>query len=161
MPRHTSPAAGIGLPIADPVPRPPILRHPPPDELPEQYGMVCVGDCMTPLVPDGTTLAFDKSAPYAAGDLVVFYRRLDLVDPGRAQGLVKRLFMGPPPSIRFPFRNGPWSDCAPLVIFEMLNPRRQLFVPCSDIVAMHKCIGQVDEHGHLAPLPGLEVAHGD
>ena len=110
--------------------------------LPDRYGMLVVGGCLAPEIKDGETILVDKTAPYAAGDLVVIYRTRDATPSGRFQGIVKRLVAAPPPWVtKFPHKDHPESEVAALIIVEMINPRRQFVYRCRDIIDIHKCLG--------------------
>jgi hypothetical protein len=129
----------------------PVFLHP--DELPDFYAAIGRGTCMEPDVPDGTCLGFAKNAPVAPGDLVGIWRRPGTYPADEPQQLLKRLVMGPPEGMRFPFNLHPDSNAAPAVVVEMLNPRRPMMIDCSTILAIHKCLGAVERIGGRAVMP--------
>ena len=110
--------------------------------LPDRYAMPVVGDCLEPEIHSGAVLIFDKTEPFKVGDLVILFRRRDVVPTGTFQGMVKRLVVAPPPWVKaFPYRDHPESDVQALVVVEQLNPRRFLPVSCADLIGIHKCLG--------------------
>jgi hypothetical protein len=112
--------------------------------LPDRYAMVCHGDCLEPEIASGSCLIFDKTEPFKAGDLVILFRRRDLVPDGQFQGIVKRLVMRPPPWVKgFPYQDHPRSVSDALIVVEMLNPRRLIQIRCADLLGVHKCLGVV------------------
>ncbi len=123
--------------------------------LPNRYGLVCVGDCLDPLVPNGETILVDKTEPYAPGDLVVVFRKRECTPGGKFQGLVKRLVMAPPSWVKFPCRDHPQSELAALVVVETLNPPAQFAYRCADLLGIHKCLGVMPAEmtRAKAPLP--------
>lgn len=132
MPNIAVRAAGEALPAAK-TPKP-ILR---PAELPERYAMICDGDCMLPEIDNGTKLIFNRDAPAVPGDIVALFWSPEHVKPGEYQVVVKRLVVAPAPWTQWgkPTR----CDLQTIVIVEMLNPRRQFFIPTEKLLGMHKC----------------------
>jgi len=135
MPNAPIPAAAPGLPAT-----PTSIN---PDALPDGYGLVLVGDCMAPLLPDGATVICSRSASYEPGDLVVLWFRPELVKPGHEQCRLKRLVIGPPRSLKFPHRDTPESEALPVVVVEMLNPPGRMVIRCAHLLAIHKVLGAV------------------
>lgn len=121
-----------------------------PSELPDRYGMIVRGVCMEPEIQEGSRLIFDKSAPYKPGDLVILWKRPELVKPGEPQAIGKRLYMAPPSWVKFPYREHPESGVCALLFAEQLNPPRNFAIPCEDLLAVHRCVGAM-----------REIAHGD
>jgi hypothetical protein len=122
-----------------------------PAELPDQYGMYVQGDCMLPEIADGDVLHFDKREPVTAGDMAAIYLRPEIVPPGAMQVRVKRLVLNIPPWVTLPYRDHPDSNVVALVFAESLNPPRQFVVKCSDVLAVHKCIGSYTEEAIADP----------
>ena len=98
-----------------------------PAELPDEYGMRVLGDCMLPEIADNALLHFDKREPVKAGDTVIIYRRPEIVPEGQPQAQVKRLVLAIPDWVTFPWRDNPKSEVLPLIIAEQLNPPRQYY----------------------------------
>jgi hypothetical protein len=46
-----------------------------------------------------------------------------------------------PSWVSFPHQENPASELSAVLVLEMLNPKRRLVVECSDILAVHKCMG--------------------
>jgi hypothetical protein len=67
-----------------------------PAELPDEYGMRELGDCMLPEIADNALLHFDKREPVKTGDTVIIYRRPEIVPEGQPQAQVKRLVLAIP-----------------------------------------------------------------
>ena len=155
MLKTTVSADGGALSVASPEPK----RHltVDPSELPDRYAMICEGVCLEPEIADGTRLLFDKHEPFGAGDLVVLFRRPELVQPGHHQAIVKRLVMAPPPWVKFPWRENPRSEVRALVIAEQINPRRQYAIPCEDLLGIHKCLGPVPADMVTYPVTDDEI----
>jgi hypothetical protein len=136
MPNIAVRAAGEAMPAAKNVN--PILR---PSELPERYAMICDGVCMLPEIEDGTKLIFNRDERPVPGDFVALFWSPEHVKPGEHQVVVKRLVVGPAPWTQWgtPSR----GDVQPIVIVEMLNPRRQFYIPTEKLLGMHRCEGPV------------------
>lgn len=111
--------------------------------LPERYTMRVCGQCLDPIIPDGSSVLIDKTAPYESGDLVVVYRGTEKAPSGTFQAQLKRLVLAPPPWVTFPWRASALSGIEEVVILEMINPGRQFAVRCADIAGIHKCFGIV------------------
>ena len=111
--------------------------------LPERYTMRVCGECLEPIIPDGSRVLVDKTAPYESGDLVVVYRRIKGAPTGAFQAQLKRIVLTPPPWVTFPWRASAQSDLEEAVVLEMINPSRQFVVRCADILGIHKCFGVV------------------
>ena len=99
--RILSRAVALPQPLAEPEPG--LILEP--SQLPDRYGMIVKGVCLEPEIADGSCLLFDKTASYKPGDLVILWRRPELVKPGQPQSIVKRLYMAPPPWVKFPYRD--------------------------------------------------------
>lgn len=111
-----------------------------PDEFPAVYALQCVGTCLEPEIMDGTKLVFHRDEPYRPGDFVVLFKRPELVKPGDLQMIVKRLIIAPSHAY---WRHGDrdMGDIKPVVIVEMLNPRRTLYANPDHLLGTHKCRG--------------------
>ena len=112
-----------------------------PIDLPDRYGMIVDGKCMAPDVPDGATVVADKTVPVRAGDLVIIYPRPEWVGPGQHPGMVKRLVIGPPPYVAFPFDEHPDSEALSVIMAEQINPVCGYTIRCDRIQAIHRVIG--------------------
>ena len=108
---------------------------------------------MSPEIEDKALVWFDKREPVKAGDLVVIYRRPDLVPAGQHQAQVKRLVLNIMAGVTFPHRDHPGSEVVPVIIAEMLNPKRQFSIRCSDVLAVHKCMGLLPEERAVPAEP--------
>ena len=107
---------------------------------PETYWMEAVGDCLLPMVKDGTNLLFSQSAKPVAGDLVALFLRPEFKAPGVMPALVKRLVSNIAHFCEFPYTPRSDDDCAPIVICESTSPLRRYYVPAERLMAVHKCI---------------------
>lgn len=108
---------------------------------PELYAMKLSGDCLAPELMDGDEVKFSSIEPPAVGDFCIFIMRPELVQPGGMQCITKRMVMAPPPYVKLPYRENPKSEVHALVVAEQLNPRRQYFIPCEKLLAIHKFVG--------------------
>lgn len=135
--RHPTPATVSTEPVAD--------AHPvvDPTELPNEYALVARGGCLAPNVPDGAVMGFRRDLPCRAGDIVALWFRPEVVPAGAPQASAKRLVLGIPHYVHFPWRDHPKSDVIPTVIVEQDNPRRRHSVRCADLLAIHKFVGIV------------------
>lgn len=122
---------------------PPRILGVDPSLLPDQYALVCEGDCMEPEIADGSCLLFSKSERYAAGDLVILYLRPELVAPGDYQAIVKRIIYPPPSGLAFPHEQQHAAEISFIVVVAQINPPRRFAIPCADLLAIHKCLGPV------------------
>lgn len=125
-------------------------------ELPEIYAMRVVGSCMAPEIEDSSVVIVDQLSPCRARDLVVCYLRPELVKDGNPQGALKRLVLSVPGGVVLPFVANPGDELEPLLVLEQSNPRRQFRVRCSDVAALHRCVGpaEVTESGDCIVDPG-------
>jgi hypothetical protein len=112
-----------------------------PAQVPDRYSLIVRGDCMAPLHRDGDVVTADKSATYAAGDLVVIYIKPELVKLGRCNAMLKRLVSIPHWATSFPFSDHPESAVIAIASVETLNPPRRIHYRCEDILAIHRCAG--------------------
>ena len=111
--------------------------------LPDVYAMGCDGQCLLPFVPDGASVAFSKLETPGAGDFACIWLRPEIVKPGHHQGILKRLVLGIPDWVKFPWTDNPQSDVVPIIIAEQFNPAGQYRIRCSDVLAVHKALGYV------------------
>lgn len=107
-----------------------------PHDLPSRYASTGVGDCMVPLLRADATLAFDKDAPVTPGDLVGLWFTPEAAERIGIDGWVKRLASPLPP-----------AGHVGLIEVEMLNPPRRMQLRSTDVVAVHKCIGEAQATG--------------
>jgi hypothetical protein len=97
--------------------------------LPTVYTLRGYGDCMGE-EEDGTPRLFDQLSPCNPGDLVVVYLRSSLEREDGQLGLLKR-YLGVTPDGR--------------VALEQDHPHRRVAVQRGKLVAMHRCVGKVEE----------------
>jgi hypothetical protein len=107
--------------------------------------MIVSGSCLEPVFKDGDEVVFDQSAPVEGGCFACFYYRQALLKPGQPAIALKRLVLGIDPSVKFPWKDNPKSDVVPVIIVEQFNPRTQWSVRCSELLAVHRCIGAADD----------------
>jgi hypothetical protein len=100
------------------------------DELPDIYCLKLDGDCLEPLIPDGTTVALKKSASFGVGDVVCIWFRPEVLAPGSCQGWIKRVTLNVPPWVKFPYREHPESEVSALIMVEQLNPPINYSLKC-------------------------------
>ena len=111
-----------------------------PDDMPDQYALKGVGDCMAPLLADGGLIACDKRRELVPGDIVCLIFTQDAAQKWGVPGLIKKLAMALPP----------WnlaSDAIGLVVVDQLNPPRRYCIPTTDLLAAHKVIGIAESGG--------------
>lgn len=112
-----------------------------PATLPPEYAIIAEGTCMLPTIPDGAHCAFTTIGEPRPGDLVALWFRPETVPAGEHQVRIKRLVHPLPRFVRLPYREHPESRLHPLVIVEMINPRRQFGIPCGHLLAIHRFLG--------------------
>lgn len=102
-----------------------------PDDMPDRYALTGVGTCMEPIFKDGALLVFDKHLQCEPGDIVgiIFTREAGL--RRNQPGSLKRLVMALPP-----------AGFDGVVVAEQVNPHRVYYFPTTDILAVHKFIGE-------------------
>lgn len=111
-----------------------------PDDMPDQYALKGVGDCMAPLLEDGALFVCDKQREPAPGDIVSLIFAKEAARRWGVPGLVNKLAMALPP----------WNltgDAIGLVIVDQLNPPRRYCIPTSEVLAVHKVIGFAESCG--------------
>lgn len=151
MPKTTVSAVGGAMPAASlaTAPRKRITQPrglpcpPDPSQYPDIYPMLIDGDCMQPLIPDRAAVIVQKSAAFAAGDVVCVWFQPAIVKPGMPACWLKRLALGIPPWVKFPYKEHPKSEVRAVGIFEQLNPPRNYSLACEHILTIHKAIGFV------------------
>lgn len=121
------------------------------------YATIVAGDCMSPLVERGDCIAVDPIALPAPGDLVVLVKTPSLIRDGEPPAVLKRLVGRFDPS-RIPYKPISVDEVEPCVMVEMLNPRKQLAVPHSALIAVHFCVGVVSAHRGSAFVDWDKVA---
>lgn len=118
-----------------------------PDHMPDRYALTGRGACMSPLIPDGTLLVFDKREEPQPGDVVGITFTPEAARQWNLPGLVKRLVMALPTS--------PTGGLSGLIVVEQLNPPRQYCIPSWDVLAVHKAVGTAirDDEGRAMFCP--------
>jgi hypothetical protein len=111
---------------------------------PRRYGLRVTGNCMAPTAPDGCSVIVDKKSPLEVGELVVLWFRPEHVRGGGQQAQLKRLVTAPPRHLRFPHKDHPESEVAPIVIVETDSTNKRYFVKCRDLLALHRCEGPME-----------------
>ena len=110
-----------------------------PAEFSDLYAAIGYGTCMEPELRNGDCFVFQKSASVSPGDIVGVWWKPEHVSPGRPQQWLKRLVMGGPPDMEYPcLRRG---ELEFVIVVEQLNPPRLFQIKCSQILALHRCIG--------------------
>jgi hypothetical protein len=142
MPKTSVEAAGEAMPASK------VTFDWHPDQLPETYAMQAEGKCMEPLFRHGQKLMFSRSAPWRSGDVVVLFKRPEVIQPGEHQAIVKRLVLTPGRTFWTDPANHKRGNLAPIVIVEMLNPRKILYIDPAHLLGIHKCLGPVPEGQH-------------
>ncbi len=110
-----------------------------PDTMPDQYALIGVGDCMAPLIADGTLVVFDKRPEPRPGDIVGLVLTREAAKRWGVPGLLKRLALALPPS--------DLRGVQGLVVVDQINPPRRYCIPTADILAVHKAIGTAESDG--------------
>lgn len=133
----------------------PIYGHPPvpvalddPSTFPDLYASGCVGTCLEPVFKDGVCLVFSKTEEPKAGDFVGMFFKPGAVPTSGPNRWVKRLAMNMMPGLTFPYVAAPGREIEPLVIVEMLNPPRRFAFRASQILAIHKVVGEAEPGGN-------------
>ncbi len=116
-----------------------------PAKMPDRYALIISGDCMSPELEDGQKLLFMRHAPVNPGDFVGIFFRPEFVKPGHSNIFVKRLIMGVPPWVTFPWTESPTSEVHALMVFEQINPWKQFSYKCEAVLDVHYCAGVVPE----------------
>ena len=114
-----------------------------PTTFPELYGLSVVGSCMAPDIPNGRDVKVSKLDPYVAGDVVVVWMRPEFVEAGRTQAILKRIIVMSPPWVKaFPYKDHPKSDVLAVIFLGQDDRPDEMFhIRCSQILAIHKCVG--------------------
>ena len=98
---------------------------------------------MWPEMANGDTIYFDKNEEPKVGDIVVMFKRPELVKEGELQAMIKRLMTGIPPWVKFPYQDHPDFNVKAIIMVKAENPPRQYVVHCDQLCAIHKCIDHV------------------
>lgn len=106
-------------------------------QLPNEYALKVVGDCLAPIVPHGAEAVFSKTAKFENGDIVVVW--FNKFPAGGFQCCVKRVVLGPG-AMTIPFKVHPDSEVHPIVVLETLQPPKQFAIQLGKIAAMHKFV---------------------
>ena len=107
------------------------------------YGMVIYGSCMEPAFPNNAIAKVCSDKPYKQGDVVVAWIRPELLKPGSAPALIKRVVMMPPPWVKaFPYKEHPDSEALAMVMLGQDDrPDEMIPMRCSYLLAIHKVVG--------------------
>lgn len=124
----------------------PIIQALNPTFLPEQYGMICDGDCMFPLFESGQKLLFSKSAPLQSGQPVLLFRKPEATPLGENPMLFKELMFAPPKSYWDVGGQATKGNLKAMVVVRMLNPPRVLTFPADDLFGIHACTGVIPDN---------------
>lgn len=118
-----------------------------PDHMPDRYAIPGVGQCMMPLIEDGTLLVVDKRQRPEAGDIVVVTFTREAARQWGFPGIVKRLAM--------PLPAAPAGTLTGLIVVEQINPPRRYCIPSWDVLAVHKAVGTAfhDDEGRAMFSP--------
>ena len=111
-----------------------------PDDMPNQYALKGVGDCMVPVLQDGELMVCDKRREPVPGDTVALIFTREVARKWGVSGLVKKLAMALPP----------WDlagDACGLIVVDQLNPPRRYVIPTTDVLAVHMVIGIAESAG--------------
>lgn len=108
-----------------------------PDEMADIYAASGSGNCMVPLIAGDAMLAFDKREAIAPGDIVVLWFTPAAALRYGFPGWVKRLITPLPP-----------AGMVGLISVEMLNPHRRFVIRSTDVLAVHKCVGEASPSSH-------------
>lgn len=111
-------------------------------DLPPIFCSGAQGTCLEPEIMDGTTLVFSTVHRPKAGDFVALWYRPGMQPTGAEQRQVKRLVLGLPDDLDFAAYEKPAHGFEPLIVVEMLNPPRQMVVPVSRLLAIHRVMGK-------------------
>ena len=109
------------------------------------YGMILSGECLHPTFKNREQVIFDREAPVQAGCFAILYYRPEVVPAGKLSTGLKRIVIAPPPYVELPWRDHPKSEVLPVLIVEQFNPAHQWSVRCSDLLAVHRCIGSATD----------------
>lgn len=119
--------------------------------LPELYALEVRGTCLAGIIEDGDRVALSKSQPFERFDIVVVHFKKGRSPVGACDAQLKQIVMLPPPGIVMPYEKHKDSSADFIVVLRMMHPNKMFSVPCSDIEAIHKCIGLLDANGALIP----------
>ncbi len=114
-----------------------------PETLPKVYALELNGDWLDPVVKHGQLGVYSPLLSYEPGDFVAIFFNRRYAEFEGTNVLMKRLVIPPPPGLDF---SGPpiTGDVSPVIVAEQLNPRKQYFYKCKDILAIHRCVGWCD-----------------
>ena len=102
------------------------------DAWPDAYAMQTQGDCLAPEIGDGDWVVASPSAPLRCGDYGVLYGK-------EGAPSVKRLVIIPDPDL-WNAHLAPGSNLVAVLVVEMTNPPKTLFVSCDKLDAVHAVV---------------------
>jgi hypothetical protein len=108
------------------------------------YGLTLSGHCLDPVFRNGDKMVIDKEGQLHVGCYAVFYHRPELVPPGAIPMQLKRLVTAMPP-VTLPYREHPESEVQFIIAVEQLNPPKRWVVKCTNLLAVHRCIGRAGD----------------
>jgi hypothetical protein len=125
--------------------------------IPDPYAMEAIGNCLSPFIEDGARLVFlnHGSADGRRSDRAL--SSLGLVRPGEMPVIVKRLVSRIPHFCKFPYTPKRGDDCVPVLTCASTNPRQRIHISAAKLMAVHKCIGVLEEGG-IRPIPVTMLA---
>lgn len=114
-----------------------------PEDMDGRYGLHVSGTCCEPYLADGSMIEVSATERANMGDFVALFLDPEKIKPGTLQMQVKRLVFGVPQEW--------WSNperytgnITPVLIVEMLNPQKTLYIPPALLLGYHKVIGPLD-----------------
>ena len=112
-----------------------------PSSLTDFYLVVAEGHGMEPLVSHGAMLLVDARRAFVRkGDLVLVFRRPEVVPRGDYPVLLKRLLQDTAPWVTFPYVFHPEGEIHDYLWVETLNPQRASVYLCENLLTVHKVL---------------------
>lgn len=127
--------------------------------LPSVYAIEADGSCMDPIIKSGEKIEVRRGETIRAGDVVVLYFRSHIQLPNGWAALVKRIRKVPPKWLQFPYDHDISDGEPPFIVVEQINPHRLYKIVCTDILAVHCCVGPIPaERCYRASITKPEAA---
>jgi hypothetical protein len=125
------------------------------DDFPALYSSKVDGDCLDPMIRDGSCVSFQRDASIKPDTPVVMWRKPRLTTkPGNRQGLLKLFVSGLTEKQRQALPLPDNMMIPPIMLVRTLKPARTWVVPLDQLIAVHKCTGP-----HAGP--GRDVTHAE
>jgi Peptidase S24-like len=118
-----------------------------PSKFKSTYALIGDGDCMSPIIENGTCIGVDPKVRAKAGDIVVVW------PASGTRPSIKRLTHNIPFFVKgFPYLLPKGSEVSPVLLMESINPNQHFSIECCKVKALHVAIGTFAKAGKVGGM---------